>query len=158
MSVSMVLEQVEAAGIELRLDGERIRVWFPEPHRREELAEQIAFLRAHRDEVTEVLSRRDRISGARSPYFWGADRDGKPRDYYGWRAHLALDTICEIPAPEGLIVWLGKHSLFLYRRLTVDLPNKISRAWDARVPHEAFDALCLDLVDTYRRAVELYRE
>jgi hypothetical protein len=157
MSVSVVLGEVEAAGVALRLDGERIRMWFPEPHQRERLAKQVAFLRAHRDEVTEFLLARGRVSGLRSPYFWGADRDGKPRDFYGWRANVALDAICEIPAPEGLIVWLGEHSPFLYRRLTRDLPNRISRAWDTQIPYEAFDALCFELVDTYRRAVELYR-
>ena len=79
------------------------------------------------------------------------------RDAYGWRANVALDAICEIPAPEGLIVWLKEQSPFLYRRLTRDLPNEISRAWNDRVPHEDFDALCFDLVDTYRRAAELYK-
>ncbi len=90
--------------------------------------------------------------------FWGANRDGKPRDYYGWRAHVALNTICKISGPEGLIIWLDEHSPFLYRRLTSDLPNKISRAWNVRVPHEAFDALCRDLVETFQRAVDLYRK
>jgi hypothetical protein len=89
---------------------------------------------------------------ARPSYFWGIYGD-----YYGWRAHLALDAICGISAPAGLIVWLGEHSLFLYQRLTRDLPNEISRAWDAQIPYEGFDALCLDLVDTYRRAAELFR-
>jgi hypothetical protein len=90
------------------------------------------------------------------PYFWGADRDGKPRDYYGWRAHTALDAMCAIPAPAGVIVWLGDHAPFLYEMLTSILPNKISRAWDAHAAHEAFSALCVELVDTYRCGVELY--
>jgi hypothetical protein len=85
-------------------------------------------------------------------YFWG-----KYGDTYGWRAHSALDAICEIPAPKGFVVWLGEHSPFLYGRLTRDLPNEISRAWDAEIPYEDFDALCLELVDTYRRGVALYR-
>ena len=79
------------------------------------------------------------------------------RDAYGRRANVALDAICEASAPEGLIVWLGEHSPFLYGRLTQELPNAISHAWDARIPYEDFDALCFDLVDTYRRAAELYR-
>jgi hypothetical protein len=85
-------------------------------------------------------------------YFWG-----KRGGTYGWRAHSALDAICEIPAPKGFVVWLGEHSPFLYGRLTRDLPNEISRAWDAEIPYEDFDALCLELVDTYRRGVALYR-
>jgi hypothetical protein len=80
-----------------------------------------------------------------------------PRDPYGRRAHNAVDEIGEIPAPEGLMVWLRKNSPFLYRRLSGDLPNRISRAWDARIPYADFDALCSDLVDTSRLAGELYQ-
>jgi hypothetical protein len=55
MSVSQVLGEVDAAGIALRLDGEKVRIWFPEHRQREELARQVAFLRAHREEVTAFL-------------------------------------------------------------------------------------------------------
>jgi hypothetical protein len=58
MSVSQVLGEVEAAGIAFRLDGERVRIWFPEPRQREELARQVAFLRAHKKEVTAFLRAR----------------------------------------------------------------------------------------------------
>jgi len=61
VSVTEVLGEVEAVGIELRLDGERIRIRFPEPQQRDELAEQVAFLRAHRDEVAEFLRERTAI-------------------------------------------------------------------------------------------------
>jgi hypothetical protein len=91
----------------------------------------------------------------RPSYLWGTDRDGKARDYYGWRANVALEAICKIPAPEGLIVWLGGHSPFLYRNLTTDLPNRISQAWNDRVPFEDFDGLCFAWVDNFRRAAEL---
>ena len=101
---------------------------------------------------TELTSvEHDAHSVDKQSYFWS-----KYGDAYGWRAHTALDAICEIPAPEGLMVWLGEHAPFLYRRLTRDLPNEISRAWDARVPYEDFDALCLELVHTYRRGTALY--
>jgi hypothetical protein len=156
MSVSAVLNEIESAGIALRLDGERIRLWFPEPEQREQFAEEIAFLRAHRGEVAEFLNGRDAVTRNQSPYFWGADRNGKPRDYYGWRAHTALDAICAVPAPAGVIVWLGDHAPFLYQRLTSTLPDKISRAWNAHIAHESFSALCRELVDTYQRAVDLY--
>jgi hypothetical protein len=66
-----------------------------------------------------------------------------------------MDEICALLAPDGLIVWLRENSPFFYRRLTRDLPNEISRAWNDRVPFEDFDALCSDLVDTHRCAVEL---
>jgi hypothetical protein len=86
----------------------------------------------------------------KQPHFWG--RYG---DFYGWRAHLAVDAICAAAAPEGLIVWLREYSPSVYEQLTRDLPDRISRAWDARIPYEAFDALCFELVDAYRRAAEL---
>jgi hypothetical protein len=91
----------------------------------------------------------------RSSYFWGTDRNGKTRDYYGWRANVALEAIRKIPAPEGLIVWLGENSPFLYRSLTSDLPNTISQAWNDRVPFKDFDGICFQLVETYKRAVEM---
>lgn len=55
MSVSDVLDEVEAVGIALRLEGERVRIRFPEPQQREQLALQVAFLRAHRQEVAQFL-------------------------------------------------------------------------------------------------------
>ena len=61
MSVSETLGEIEAAGIALRLDGEKVRIWFPEPQQREELAGQVALLRAHRDEVAEFLRKRAAI-------------------------------------------------------------------------------------------------
>lgn len=61
MSVGQVLGEVEAAGIALRLDGERVRIWFPELHQREELARQVAFLRANRCEVAAFLRARAAI-------------------------------------------------------------------------------------------------
>jgi hypothetical protein len=81
---------------------------------------------------------------------------GTRDDSYGRRMHIALDAICTIPAPEGLIVWLDEHSPSLYDRLTRELPNEISRAWNAQIRIEDFDSLCSVLVDTFRRAADLY--
>jgi hypothetical protein len=155
MSVREVLCEIEAAGIGLRLDGERIRIRFPEPKQRDTLAGQIAFLRTHRDEVAEVLGGRCDNIGKRAPYFWGWNRNGKRRDFYDWRANVAIDAIRRIVTPEGLVVWLGQNSPVVYRELTEELPNEISRAWNERVSPEYFDKLCFELVVTYRRAVEL---
>jgi hypothetical protein len=58
MSVIEILAEVEAAGVSLRLDGQGVRIWFPEARLRDELASQIAFLRRHRSEVTESLQAR----------------------------------------------------------------------------------------------------
>ncbi len=158
MNVSEILSEVEATGIGLRLDGDRIRIWFPEPGKREAVAGHIAFLRTHRDEVAELLRVRYGGDVARTPCFWGTSRDGLDQDYYGWRAHVAIDAICRIAAPDRLIVWLEEHSPFLYRRLTRDLPNAISRAWNDQVALEDFDRLCFELVATYERAVKLAQE
>jgi hypothetical protein len=83
--------------------------------------------------------------------FWDEGQDA-----YARRAHLALDAICGIPSPVGLIGWLRQHSAFLYVRLTREVPDEISRAWNAKVPYEDFDALCFNLVETHRRAVAIY--
>jgi hypothetical protein len=61
MNVSETLGEIEAVGIAFRLDGAEVRILFPEPQRREELAGQVAFLRAHRDEVAEFLRKRAAI-------------------------------------------------------------------------------------------------
>jgi hypothetical protein len=58
MSVTQIMAEVEAAGVVLRLDGQAVRIWFPERQRRDELATQVAFLRRHRSEVTESLQAR----------------------------------------------------------------------------------------------------
>jgi hypothetical protein len=118
----------------------------------------VAFLRQHRDEVAEVLRVRQEGDGERPARVHGTDRNGEVRDYYGRRAHAALDAICAIQVPDGLIVWLDEHSASLYERLTCELPDEISRAWNARIPPEAFDALCSRMVDTFRFAAELYRD
>jgi hypothetical protein len=61
MSVNNVVCEVEADGASLRLEGERIRIWFPELRIREELAAKVSFLRAHRDEVADILRARHTI-------------------------------------------------------------------------------------------------
>jgi hypothetical protein len=61
MSVSDVLSELEAVGIGLRLEGERARIWFPDSHQREQLAGQVTFLRAHREEVIEFLRMRHSV-------------------------------------------------------------------------------------------------
>ena len=61
MTVADVLSKVEAAGIAFRLDGEKVRVWYPDDERRDNLAEQVAFLRARRSEVAEFLRTRHAI-------------------------------------------------------------------------------------------------
>lgn len=58
MTVADLVREIEATGVTFRIDGERVRVYYPDDERRKNLAEQIAFLRAHRREVTEFLRAR----------------------------------------------------------------------------------------------------
>jgi hypothetical protein len=58
MSVCQVLDELEAAGISLRLDGRKVRIWYPEPEQREQLADKVAFLRTHREQVADFLRKR----------------------------------------------------------------------------------------------------
>ena len=51
MSVADLVLEIEAAGVAFRLDGEKVRVSYPDEERRTELAEQIALLREQRAEV-----------------------------------------------------------------------------------------------------------
>jgi hypothetical protein len=80
------------------------------------------------------------------------------RDDHESRANAALSAIRDIPAPEGLVAWLSHESPTLYRQLVDNLPNRISRAWNAQIPLEEFDALCCEWVGTFRRAVEVYKQ
>jgi hypothetical protein len=61
VSVADVVGKVEAAGVAFRLDGEKVRVSYPDDERRTELAEQIAWLRAQRAEVAAYLKARSAI-------------------------------------------------------------------------------------------------
>lgn len=61
MSVAEVVSEVEAAGAAFRLDGEKVRVSYPDEERRKELAGQIALLRAQRAEVAAYLRSRSAI-------------------------------------------------------------------------------------------------
>ena len=153
MSVLEVLCRVEAAGVALRLDGDTIRIRYPESEQRHALAELISFLRTNRIKVAEVL--RSRGCSARSFSFRESNKSGNRRDPYGWQANKVLDVIRRVPAPQGLILWLGDHSPFLYRRLTDELPEEISRAWNDRVSSKYFEYLCFELIFTYKHAVDL---
>jgi hypothetical protein len=61
MTVADVVNEVEAAGVEFRLDGEKVRVSYPDDERRNELAAQIALLRDQRAEVAAYLKARSEI-------------------------------------------------------------------------------------------------
>jgi hypothetical protein len=56
-----VVNKVEAAGVAFRLEGEKVRVSYPDDERRKELAAQIALLREQRAEVAAYLKTRNAI-------------------------------------------------------------------------------------------------
>ena len=59
MTVDEILVQAESAGAEFRLEGEEVRISYPDDKCRAELSEQIALLRDHRDEVRAFLKARN---------------------------------------------------------------------------------------------------
>lgn len=61
MTVADVVSEIEAAGVAFRLDGEKVRVWYPDDGRREKLAGQIALLRDQRAEVAAYLKARSSV-------------------------------------------------------------------------------------------------
>jgi hypothetical protein len=58
VNVAEAVNQVEATGGTFRLDGPKVRVWYPGEEHRQELIRQIAFLRAHREEAAGFLRAR----------------------------------------------------------------------------------------------------
>ena len=58
MIVREVVWEIEAVGVNLRLEGDNVRIWFPGPEQKEKLADKIAFLRSHRTEVSDFLQAR----------------------------------------------------------------------------------------------------
>ena len=58
MNVAEEVDLIEAAGAEFRLYGEKVRIWYPNEERREELAWQVNLLRDHRAEVAAFLKTR----------------------------------------------------------------------------------------------------
>ena len=56
-----VIAEVEGAGAALRLHGGKVRIRYRKQQVRDQLAQQISFLRAHRAEVAELLRTREVI-------------------------------------------------------------------------------------------------
>jgi len=61
VNVPDTVRLIETAGAAFRLDGETVHVWYPHNGRREELAQQVAFLRDHRTEVAAFLETRNAV-------------------------------------------------------------------------------------------------
>jgi hypothetical protein len=58
VTVADIVIEVEKAGAAFRLEGDKVRVWYPDDERRKEMAGQIALLRAQRAEVAAYLKTR----------------------------------------------------------------------------------------------------
>jgi len=61
VTVADMVREVEAAGVAFRLEGEKVRVWYPDQQRRKELAGQITLLRDQRAEVAAYLKARSSL-------------------------------------------------------------------------------------------------
>jgi hypothetical protein len=92
-------------------------------------------------------------SGSSNPSFWGVHGD-----VYGQRLNAAFEAICAENYPAGMIPWLETNGSLLHDRLTRSLPEKITAAWNARVPFDQFDGLCGEFEAMHERAVDLYRQ
>jgi hypothetical protein len=55
MNVSEVINEIETVGVALRLDGESVRIWYPDERLRTKVAEQVELLRRHRAEIVQLL-------------------------------------------------------------------------------------------------------
>jgi hypothetical protein len=58
VNVAEAVNQVEATGGAFRLDGAKVRVWYPGYEQRDRLVGHVSFLRAHREEATAFLRAR----------------------------------------------------------------------------------------------------
>lgn len=137
MNVAEAVSQVEAAGAAFRLDGEKVRVSYPDDERRKELAGQIALLRAQRAEVAAYLRSRQ-------------------TDYHD-RVESTLKAICRPDYPPGMILWLETADPVLYDRLTCTLPDLISRLWDAHAPLSEFERAVVEWLSAHRKACVFFR-
>ena len=61
MNVADIVSEIEAAGATFRLEGEKVRVSYPDDERRKELGSQIELLRDHRTEVAAYLKVRTTV-------------------------------------------------------------------------------------------------
>lgn len=155
MTVADVVGEVEAAGAAFRLDGEKVRVSYPDDERRKELAGQIALLREQRAEVVAYLKARSAIP----PMPEGGDHSVTlpVSDPYAERMRAALRQINVPDYPAGMVPWLGTARPDLYAELTSHLPDQIDRLWSERAPLEQFESVLARLVTLHRRCCELCR-
>jgi hypothetical protein len=58
VNVAEAVNQVEAIGGSFRLDGAKVRVWYPGHEQRDQLISHVSFLRAHREEAAAFLRAR----------------------------------------------------------------------------------------------------
>jgi hypothetical protein len=61
VNLADTVSEVEATGATFRIEGEKVRIWYPDENYREKLTEQIAFLRNHRADVAAFLKARGAV-------------------------------------------------------------------------------------------------
>lgn len=77
---------------------------------------------------------------------------------YGEHMQAALAQINQPDYPAGMIPWRGEAHPELYDELTSRIPDEINLAWKCQAPLAEFEAVLAGLVETHRRACELYKE
>ena len=131
-------------GGSLAIDGGTVKVAYPED-KREAVKPIISGLRAHREEVVQILA--------------GGPAKGSVRlgvDPYWQRADKALKRICVRPYLPGAIQWLKRANPVLHRILTQDLLRQIDKLWDVRAPLDEFQAVLDKWVEVHAHVVKLY--
>jgi hypothetical protein len=119
VTVADVVSEVEASGGAFRLDGEKVMIRFTEPEYREKLAGHVAFLRARRDEVAELLRQRAHESGENWPQ---ASRE-MVRRFGQPHAHLFPFIGRKVRTPDGP----GTLMQVFAERVTVLLDSELSK-------------------------------
>ena len=139
-----LISALERVGGCLALEGGRVEVAYPE-NKKKVVEPIVNGLRAHRDEVVQILS------GGRAK---GSARPGV--DPYWQRADKALKRICVRPYLPGAIQWLKRANSVLHRILTQDLLRQIDKLWDVRAPLDEFQAVLDKWVEVHAHVVKLY--
>ncbi len=160
MEVQEIISKLERAGASVVADGENIRLRSDQP-----MPEHLlAGLRTQKAAVLAYL--RENAPASEGQIQFGSSATPVPcqtsKLEYGdayWRAaNDALEAMCTPDYPDGAIPWLEGVHPALYRRLTSELPDRVSRLWNASVPLADFRAALDELVAAHHAALGYFRQ
>jgi len=97
------------------------------------------------------------VSGSVEGYEINERNERSVSDPYQTAAEESLRAVCTPDYPAEMILWLEQAAPALYRRVVVDLPDRISLAWECHVPIADFQAILNEWVETHQSACALYR-